>query len=257
MIYPPDLIARINRELKTVLRELQNLSLTIVCEFAPSLKVERAREYALHGVGRRVRTIRRCLENIFFIFPVERTALLSNDERCDVEINLHAFVINVYGLQDNLAWVYVMEKNMISKIKNGRIGVSLFKKSTQEYLPTSLCEYLRSETMTNWHKDYSQDYRDALAHRIPLYIPPFTVTAEEQARWQDLDSQVVEAMKERDPDRMEALSAEKNAIGTISAMYLHAISDSEHSRPVFLHPQVVCDALTAIELIKQVRQHLP
>jgi hypothetical protein len=85
------------------LEELEDLWLSLARDFAPSLTVERAQEYVGHGVCRRLKTIRRCIENIFEIFPIARKELLSEEERSDLVINLQAFIINIYGLQDNLA----------------------------------------------------------------------------------------------------------------------------------------------------------
>lgn len=53
-------------------------------------KIEK--EFLIQGVARRLQVIRRCVENIYSIFPVKREELLCNDELSDVDINLHAFL---------------------------------------------------------------------------------------------------------------------------------------------------------------------
>lgn len=179
-MYTPEQVAEIEREREVVSGELENLCYTLAVDFAPSLTVVRAQEYMRHGVCRRLKIIRRCIDNIFTIFPVERKELLSEEERSDLEINLHSFIINIYGLQDNIAWVYLIEKSLENVVEGGRSGVGLFNKKTQPHLPEKVREYLNSENIKSWHRDYAKNYRDALAHRIPLYVPPSTGTPTEQ-----------------------------------------------------------------------------
>ena len=75
------------------------------------LKEEKAKEFLLHGVARRLDVIERCIENIYSIFPLRWETLLSREELKDVDINLHAFFVNIFGLLDNMAWVSVYERN--------------------------------------------------------------------------------------------------------------------------------------------------
>src|SRR5437879_2425964 len=244
MSYTPAQVAELERAGQVVLEELEDLWLSLARDFAPSLTVERAQEYVGHGVCRRLKTIRRCIENIFEIFPVARKELLSEEERSDLVINLQAFVINIYGLQDNLAWVYVIEKSLENVIEGGRFGVGLFHKNTQAHLPAEVREYLNSENIKSWHKDYAKNYRDALAHRIPLYVPPYSVTPTDQQRYQELERQISEQRKNHDFERMQALIEEQEAIGSICPAFLHSSSDSDASSPINFHPQIIVDAKT-------------
>ena len=105
------------RELETaykdVLHELPNLWIKLLSDVAPSLNREEAREHLNHGLCRRLTILQRCVQNIFAIFPPRRKQLLSGDERVDLEINLHSFLINIHGLPDNLAWTYVIERRIV------------------------------------------------------------------------------------------------------------------------------------------------
>ena len=65
--------------------------------FGHQLKNERAREFIHHGVGRRLEMMKRSLDNVFRLFPVRRIKILKRQNRLDVEVSLHAFLINVYG----------------------------------------------------------------------------------------------------------------------------------------------------------------
>lgn len=55
----------------------------------------RAKEYILHGMGRRLKILKRCLANVFEIFPPSRTQPLKHDDLNEVQISLHAFVMNL------------------------------------------------------------------------------------------------------------------------------------------------------------------
>jgi hypothetical protein len=255
MTYTPEQVEEIERERKVVLGELQDLCFNLVSEFAPSLTVVRAQEYVRHGVCRRLKIIRRCIDNIFAIFPVERKKPLREEERSDLEINLHAFIINVYGLQDNIAWVYVIEKSLEDVIKGGRVGVGLFIENTQCHMPSELREYLSK--FKSWHDRYAKNFRDALAHRIPFYVPPSTMTPTDAQKYQELENQISEQLKNHDFDRAEMLMEEQEAIGSICVAFLHSYSDPDASSPVYFHPQIIVDAKTVMEIISVVRRHLP
>src|SRR5688572_15060337 len=74
-----------------------------------------AYEYARHGFLRRIKTLQRCVQNIFTICPPDRTERPSSDELDDIIINLQSFVFNIFGCIDNLAWIWVKEKQLKNK----------------------------------------------------------------------------------------------------------------------------------------------
>jgi hypothetical protein len=66
----------------------------------------------LHGVGRRLKLLGRCVRNVFHLFPPSRTIPLASDDLDEVQISLHAFVMNLYGLFENLAWAFVLRHDL-------------------------------------------------------------------------------------------------------------------------------------------------
>jgi hypothetical protein len=60
-------------------------------------KNEQAREYALHGLGRRVGTLRRCIENAFKTVPPSTVKVPVKSKLYDAQINVQAFIANAYG----------------------------------------------------------------------------------------------------------------------------------------------------------------
>lgn len=135
-----------------------------------------AEEYAKHGFCRRLNILYRCVTNIFEIYPPKKEPKIAYDIRTDVNINLHAFIINVYGSLDNLAWILVKEKD----IRNKKTGKSLCPKEigfpfdSTKYKPIwesfshQLQDYL--STKKEWFS-YIEGFRHSLAHRVPLYVP--------------------------------------------------------------------------------------
>jgi hypothetical protein len=178
--------------------------------------------------------------------------VLNEEERSDVEINLHAVVINIYGVPDNLAWVYVLEKGIA--IKPSRVG--LFNKETQKHLPREVLLYVKRKTIKERHGKYAKNYRDALAHRIPLYIPPWSCTHEEGEKYRELEAMISEEMTKGNFDQVQKLTDEQGALRSVCLTFLHSFSDDQTCPPVYFHPQVIADARTVMEIISMVRPHL-
>ena len=163
-------LAEINKKYLKINHTYDNLLLRLMF-FQQTLKKEKAHEYLMQGVGRRLKTLARCINNIFITFPPNQVEHLSKEALTDIDINLHAFFINVAGVFDNLAWVFVYENGLLGKSKEGRIPrnrVGLFYEETQKHLKTELRDYLNTDSMKSWYESYSKNYRDTLAHRIPF-----------------------------------------------------------------------------------------
>lgn len=211
-----------------------------------SLKTDKAKEYLSHGVMRRMGIMMRSIENVFTIFPIERINLLSMDELRDVDINLHAFCINIFGLLDNLAWVLIHEKQPAAKID--KMSVGLYKEKTQEYLTEEFRRYLNSERMKKWYAEYLTNYRDALSHRIPLYVPPKTLTPEQASQVKQIENKIADCYKSCDLDMIEKLCKEQDSIGDVCFLVSHAFSES---KSIVLHAQLIADFNTIEEIVEK------
>ena len=204
------------------------------------------KEHLLHGTGRRIMVLRRTVENIYDLFPPSTRQPLSTDALSDVQINLHAFVMNLYGVFENWAWAYYHRHNLQSEISDRR-QVGMFLPGMRPFLPLALRDYLSSEVITKWQRDYLKNYRDALAHRIPLYIPPANFTPKESELYSQLETAKLESLRARDLLRFEEIRFEQKAIGVASLMFLHSFSEGGELKPILLHPQVLCDSKTVVE----------
>jgi len=251
-MYSNEEIERLTDEYNALLREYHELIKTITIQ-GQSLTNDLAKEYILHGASRRISVLRRSVENIFRIFPLETIQLLQQDDLYDVQINLHAFVMNLYGVFENCAWAFVIYHDL-KEVIGDRNRISLFKKETKKHLPEPIISYLRSQSMIDWHK-YILSYRDSLAHRIPLYIPPSAFTEEDSVKYRQLQEEQMECFRKFAEgysdtaivDRTRQIFTELSAIGSPCPAFLHSLTEDEIARQMLIHPQLICDSRTIIE----------
>ncbi len=207
----------------------------------------RAQEYVMNGFLRRVNTLARCISNVFETLPPTQVEPPPTELLSDVIINIQAFVFNVFGAVDNLAWIWVLEKSLTQD--NGSpipaLKVGLGKKNTivRRSFSNGFAEYLNR--IDDWF-DYLENFRHALAHRIPLYVPPFIVDPTREAAYRDLEGRKNQAIARRDFIRYGRLSTEQTALGVFRPWIMHSFG--EKARPVVFHSQMLADFNTIEEL---------
>lgn len=254
MVYSHRQIEELSEKRSSVLSELSDLMLKTIVEGQPLSAESQVREHLLHGASRRLRTVHRTIERIFQIFPVNQTHPLDSESLSDVQTSLHAFMMNLYGLNDNWVWAFVHRHDLL-KVIGDRRRVGLFHPATQRHLPTALREYLTSEELTKWHSEYAKSFRDALAHRIPPYVPPAEFTEDEGRKYSQLEAEKVECIKQMKWQRLDEVWAEQGALGRPSFVFLHAYTEDEKPRPVLLHPQLLSDGMGAVEFGRLFLRH--
>ena len=243
-------------ELQDKFAEIPNLARDLVWAFTwRQFTTERAKEFALHGFCRRTNIIVRCIHNVFHALPPEAPGIPLGDAVQDATINLQAFVFNVFGAIDNLAHILVAEKNITKP--NGqplaRAEIGLRKKNgrVRRALAPSFVAYL--ETMDPWFQ-YLDEFRDSLAHRIPLYVPPYAVSPDNEAAYQALENRINRATHLFSRDELDALEAEQSRLKFFRPWMLH--SYSEESGIVVFHAQLNADFLTVEEIGWKVLEEL-
>ena len=248
MPFPPEAIANILESRSKVAADLQSLQLDLYRKYH-NLETGHVREYIFHGVSRRLSVIARSVENIFELFPINTEHKISKEAIGDVQINLHALLINIVGVFDNLAWAFVHKHNLLDEI-GGKFNVDIFKKNLQKCMPLKLREHVNSEVTVRWYNEYLKNYRDALAHRIPPYIPPANFTTQDGVRYNELEKEHLDCIMQRNWTRLEEVVAEQQAIGIPCMYFLHSLTDELRQSPVYIHPQILCDAMTVVEFGK-------
>jgi hypothetical protein len=112
----------------------------------------RAKEFAQHGYLRRLKTLARCIENVFRDLPPDQVEPPEREVRHDAEINIQAAVFNAFAVADNLAWVWVVERGVTRP--DGRplpdtwVGLRANNEVVRDSMPQALRDYLA--TMDQW-----------------------------------------------------------------------------------------------------------
>ena len=205
-----------------------------------------AREHADHGFARRLGSMLRCIENVYHILPPDRVAIPSSDETSDAAINIQAFVMNAFGCCENLAWIWVNERHVRSpngtEIPQGWVGLGPDFRTVRRSFSQPFQNYL--DTRHAWF-EHLKDFRDALAHRIPLYIPRFSVDPADNDRWIKLGAQANAALFRGDFDQELQLRQEQQALTRFVPTMTHSLNTA---RRVTFHAQLLSDFSTVHEI---------
>jgi hypothetical protein len=221
------------------------------------LRNPRAREFARQGFPRRLKVMARCINNVFEAIPPERTELPSRDELSDATINIQSFIFNVFGAIDNLAWIWMAENGQKRRdgtpIRDGHVGLGPDNTAVRGTLSQELQDYLK--TLDAWFRHLA-GLRHALAHRIPLYIPPYVIEAKDEAAYRDFETKMADAGKRGDFKEYDRLSAEQLRLGRFRPWIQHSFE--ENAKPVVFHAQMLADFNTVDELArKMVGEYTP
>jgi hypothetical protein len=90
-----------------------------------------------------------------------------------------------------------------------------------------------------------------LAHRIPLYVAPYTLSPAKLDKHIELERRKHQAHSQRDYDLWLSLDAEQEDLGTFTPWMMHSFT--EGAAPVPFHYQVLADWNTVIEIADKFR----
>ena len=208
---------------------------------------EKAKEFVRCGLCRRLSLMTRCVEMVFEVLPPNSQEVPDGNLNHEVTIYLQAFVFNAYGCLENLAHIWVLEKNV--KQENGhplpRTWVGLGSKNdvVLKSLPKSFADHL-SEIRV-WYENL-ESFRHALAHRIPLYIPPGYLADEKVAEYADIQTRINEAVRGRDFEAADRLEDAQRALLSFHPIVAHLIG--ENLNILYFHAQMLNDFHTVREI---------
>jgi hypothetical protein len=211
-------------------------------DFGQSVPSAKAKEHLHQGIARRLNVLRSCLIKVFELFPVSATRPLESSRLYEVQIYLHAFVINLYGIFDNYAWSFIYQHGLEADFDDPR-RVGLFKAKVQARLPDPIRAFLQAQDICDWHRNYLTNYRDALAHRIPLYVPPSVLNQEQESQFRLLQDKINAATLAQDWSTRDSLFSEQSQVGGPCFSFIHSFNEVAANH-VLLHPQMVSDAAT-------------
>ncbi len=209
-----------------------------------------------HGLVRRFHTLCHCMNRTFqHVAPDEKEPV--PDALLDASVYLQAFVVNVYGTLDNLARIWVVESDLQEKgkpVPRGHIGLGPKFVTVRKSLSKEFQEYLTQSD--GWFK-YLENYRHALAHRIPLYIPPYRIDAEAETKWRELDLQMEIATKEHRHELWNELLAKQKKLGVFEPLMMHSFgNEPDDGYPIHFHGQMICDLAKVIDISELMLEEL-
>lgn len=210
-------------------------SRTHVLAFASfDFKNDRAREFATHGFSRRIRTLTHCIENVFNRLPPDDDAIPTTEACIDAAAYVQAFLFNIFGALDNLAWTWVQEKDIKNQdggqLKETRVGLGKKFRDIRRTFSPLFRGYLDGHQ--DWFKHLA-DFRHALAHRIPLYIPRYAIVNHKEYAYLQAQKEAVVG----DPQEFDRLTQEQMKHVQFQPVMVHSFSEKS-SRIVF-HPQIL------------------
>jgi hypothetical protein len=133
---------------------------------------------------------------------------------------------------------------MATAVPRSRVGFRANHTEVRSSLSAELQEYLK--TLDPW-MSYIIEYRDALAHRIPLYVPPGGVPEKDVDAYNALSERMSEALYVRQNGyEYERLSAKQEQLLTFQPLIAHSVRETTY-RFAF-HVQMLADFLTVEEL---------
>lgn len=98
------------------------------------------------------------------------------------------------------------------------------------------------------------NYRHALAHRIPLYIPPYTLHPDREAEYKGLEDAKWQALVSCDIVKHEQLKASQEKMHVFRPWMLHSFQ--EQAKPIPFHMQLLINFNTIDELGQKLLQAL-
>jgi hypothetical protein len=206
-----------------------------------------AKEYAAHGFSRRIYTLQRCLDRVFSIIPPGSRKIPKGHRVEDVMINIQAFVFNTFGCLDNLAWIWVIERDVLGRggalLANNRAGVGLRAKYVQASFFPDFEDYLNG--FAPWFQ-HLEDFRHSLAHRIPLYVPPHIVSPADEAEFNVLSEAAERAAEAGDWSGYFAARTKALNVGSFEPIMVHSLDQG--SGTVLYHGQLLNDLKTVVDI---------
>lgn len=229
---------------------------------AEALGIPEVTDYLFYGAGRRCLSLAACIEIIFDLFPPDAARPLSGRDRAMVQAALQSYMINVFGLIDNLGWAFLLRHGLTPSPTKpskwvlpgvakafSRTEISLMHERTQEVLPVAFADYLQGKQVVDWYWEHLVHFRDALAHRIPLYVVPSVIDPANVARARELDRLAAEHNRGHRFELRDQVAREREELESPVPWYRMGISTQEQM--VVLHPQVLSDGDSSATLVEQ------
>jgi len=176
---------------------------------------EKAKEHAIYGIARRLSTLRESMKFFFDQLPPDLNEEAESSLLAQGNANLHAFLINCSGINDNMAWFLAYHLALDEKLdlEKNKFEIGLFNKKFIKHLPDNIAN--KVVEFNDWY-GHIIGHRHPTAHRIPPYVIPY-------------------------------IQSNTTKINDYTPHYIHAF---DKSVPVPLHAQLICDLGAVVELVE-------
>ncbi|QYY34606.1 hypothetical protein [Ruficoccus sp. ZRK36] len=151
---------------------------------------------------------------------------------CHINIYLHYFYICIRGAIDNMAWVAQHIHNVVPDASESRKQscVNLFPAKSDNDFRKNLKgrnpKYVEIlDKFDPWLKEIC-DFRNPIAHQIPIYSPPSVVPDTDQKKWMDANNQLSQIDYAQSPDLYMNKLRERSSIGKYIPLIV--VSQSNH-----------------------------
>lgn len=254
MLFSQDQLDELDRARSEVLGKFADLREKY---FNRPYQISRANEYATQGFGRRLGLLVQCINRVFEILPPDREKMPSREDVIDATVYIQAFTFNTIGCCDNLAWVWVLEKTVLLndgtllELQPKKVGLARNYVDLRRSFSQTFISYL--DSLEPWFT-HIKEFRDALAHRIPLYIPPYTLAPDHLEEYERLGAAANEAARLRDFAEYDRLTAEQDALGRFQPWVTHSLD--EDAPLVAFHFQLLTDFNTIDEIGRKLLEEM-
>jgi hypothetical protein len=234
-------IAEWNAGREEVYRQFRDLQERFITR---NYKNHRGAEFAKHGFCRRLETLVQTIDQVYELLPPEQEDIPPRDNVVRATIAIQAFTMNAFGCLENIAWIWLHEKD----VKNGNgtplepREVGLGKKKLHKSLTPEFRAYLDSKK--EWLGNLIS-FRDSLAHRMPLFIPPHVVPKANVAKYNEIERAKFEEPARSDTNEYEKLNVEQLKLCQFLPGMTHSIY--EEAPQVEFHSQLLNDYVTVDE----------
>jgi hypothetical protein len=243
-------------QMNELIEERTSMARDVVLDYAShNYRTNEGRDFGKHGFGRRLTTMWKCAQFVFEVLPPEQEEVPEAEAREKAAIYLQSFVLNSFGCTDCLAWVWAYEKNVRNaqgrRLDRMQIGIHPNQQLRQK-LPADLQGHMI--TIDRWFAGL-KDVRDALMHRIPIYIPPYFVVPERLDAYNALSARMQDALAREDLDEYRRLEVEQDALGHYLPLISYTSRPDAH-RQAEIHRLILGDLLTISDLGQRFMVHL-
>ena len=178
------------------------------------------------------------VETVFELLPPEQDAIPELVTVMDATACIQNFVMNAFGCLENLAWIWVLEKNVRGKggTELGRYDIGLGKPYVLKSFSPEFKAFLDGNQ--DWLGNLIS-FRDGLAHRIPLYIAPYVIEEAAAEQHKALDAAAIKAAVAGDQTEYDRLRGEQRALGRFRPWMTPSVY--EGSPTILFHKQVLYD----------------